>query len=184
MATNVRTRGSWKVQPASDAQLGFLKTLLHDRQVPADFAERVRAKLAAGMNKGDASAAIEWMKQLPFVPRDADGANKTMAVTEPGIFKKDGEVYLVVKSKAGRLYAKRLVNFNGTRLNENGEHVKFEWEFAGGVVWKLSMDDKMSLEEGKQFMLRYNSCLKCNRHLKAATSVERGIGPVCIKYFA
>jgi hypothetical protein len=35
-----------------------------------------------------------------------------------------------------------------------------------------------------EFTTRYGKCIVCGRHLKAAKSVEAGIGPVCIKYFA
>lgn len=172
--------------PATDAQVKFLQTLLADRQA-GEFGARVEARVNAGtLTKVDASAAIDWLKGQPkraSRPQPVQGSGP--GVTEPGLFKQGDEVYLVVKTKDGqRLYAKRLVNFDGTRLNQNGEHVKFEWVYAPGIVGRLAMTDKMTVEDGKAFMLVYNSCLRCNRHLRAATSVERGIGPVCIKYFA
>lgn len=41
----------------------------------------------------------------------------------------------------------------------------------------------MTLDEAKAFILRYGQCVRCGRRLKAAESVERGIGPVCVRYF-
>jgi hypothetical protein len=188
-ATMNRRQPRWKSDPATPAMLGFLKTLLNDRACPLEAAERLREQMAAGtLTKGTAGDAIDWLKQQPRVTTDEADEQRSAVptVTEPGIYAVgDTEVYLVVKTRDGqRLYAKRLVNFDGTRLTQEGEHVKFEWEFAPGVVHRLTVDQKMSVEQGKAFMLVYRSCLRCNRPLKAATSVERGIGPVCIKYFA
>jgi len=42
----------------------------------------------------------------------------------------------------------------------------------------------MSLDAAKAFILRYGRCVRCSRRLKAAQSVERGIGPVCMAYFS
>lgn len=43
---------------------------------------------------------------------------------------------------------------------------------------------KMTLDEAKAFIVKYGQCARCSRHLVAAESVERGIGPVCVKYFS
>jgi hypothetical protein len=41
----------------------------------------------------------------------------------------------------------------------------------------------MSLEKAKQLNIKYGRCIICGLKLKAAKSVEAGMGPVCIKYF-
>jgi hypothetical protein len=108
-----------------------------------------------------------------------------------GVYSKDGEVYLVTPSKSNpdRVYAKKLVE-SAPRLTEDGEVVDFEWEFAPGIVWKLTEADRMSIEDASKLSIKYGKCLKCRKTLKAASTMktieETGIalGPVCRKYFA
>jgi hypothetical protein len=42
----------------------------------------------------------------------------------------------------------------------------------------------MTLDEAKAFLLRFGRCVRCNRRLKVGQSVERGLGPVCVKEFS
>jgi hypothetical protein len=42
----------------------------------------------------------------------------------------------------------------------------------------------MNFEKAKALTIRYGRCICCGRRLKAAQSVERGIGPVCRRYFS
>ncbi len=83
-----------------------------------------------------------------------------------------------------RLYAKRLVEIRGERLTEADTVVRIEFEYEAGAIYRIREEHRMSLEKGKELTIRYGRCLCCNRALKAAASVERGIGPICIKYFA
>ncbi len=106
------------------------------------------------------------------------------AVTTPGVFRKDGEVYVVKPNREKtRLYAKKLVEAPSNRLTEQGEVVEFDFVYAPGAIYNLTEANRMPLEEGKKLMIRYGKCIVCGRRLKVAESVERGIGPVCIKYF-
>jgi hypothetical protein len=162
----------------TDAQLSYLEGLVEKRDMTG-----VVVPVLRGLSKAAASDLITEYKLLPWKPRE--DRPEVPAVTEPGVYRQGEQVFLVQFTKdTQRLYAKRLVNFDGTRLAQDGEHVKFEWEFAPGAVHRLTPSDKMSVEEAKAFMLVYKSCLRCNRKLKAAKSVEQGIGPVCITYFA
>jgi hypothetical protein len=169
------------------------------------------------MTLGQASATIDWVKRqvakaagpswneaslltptvLAVRQREAQVASTEVA--EPaapqavtyGVYQKDGEVYLVVPSKKNpdRNYAKKLVE-SAPRLTEAGEVVDFEWEFAAGVVWKLTEADRMTLDDASKLSIKYGKCLKCKRSLKAASTMkaiaETGIslGPVCRTYFA
>jgi hypothetical protein len=99
---------------------------------------------------------------------------------EPGVYEKDGVVYKVQRSReSGGLYAKQLVEIGGERLTELGMRVNAEYQYVRGVIYSLSAEDKLSLERAKELTLRYGFCVACGRHLKAAQSVEDGIGPVC-----
>ena len=104
-------------------------------------------------------------------------------VTEPGIYERDGEFFKVQRSRSsGNLYAKRAVE-STRRLTEAGEVVEFDFVYAPGAVARLAASDRMNEERARELAIRYGSCINCGRTLKRAESVERGIGPVCIKWF-
>lgn len=87
------------------------------------------------------------------------------------------------KSKSGT-YAMRWHEINGERLTEAGMRKRGEYEYVFGLVALVAqVGRKMTLEEAQEFILKYGVCARCGRELKAADSVERGIGPVCIQYF-
>lgn len=103
----------------------------------------------------------------------------------PGIYFYEGRIVKVQANKAKtNCYAKRLVIINGERLNEQGEHVHFEYEYAAGLVYKLDESMRMTKEQATAFGLQFGRCAWCGRALKQATSVERGVGPVCWSKFA
>jgi hypothetical protein len=95
-----------------------------------DVIERAIAK---GLTIKEASALITWMTKLAPVDRpEAPDAGLTQ-----GIYEKDGEVYLVKKSGAGRYYAKRMIVLSegsGPRLTEAGTEQKIEFEYDRGAV--------------------------------------------------
>lgn len=114
-----------------------------------------------------------------------DDAPTSEPVTEVGVYERDGQVYVVKPNREKtRLYAKRLIEINAERLTEAGEVVEIEFEYAPGAIFELTPADKMDLERAKALTIRYGRCIVCGRKLKAAKSVERAIGPVCIKSFA
>jgi Family of unknown function (DUF6011) len=113
----------------------------------------------------------------------------TAELVTTGIYRHDGEVYVVVESKGQkdipaserRRYAKRLVH-SAARLAESEQVVDYEWEFDGGLIRHLASSERVSLEdeEIKGLMIRYGRCF-CGRPLRAAESVARMVGPVCFK---
>lgn len=169
------------------------------------------------MLKSTASDAIDWVKRQvtkaagpswqeaslvthhPFTARQQAEqpapapapAPAAPAAVKFGVYRKDGEVYLVTPSKShpDRLYAKKLVE-SAPRLTEGGEVVDFEWEFAPGIVWKLAEADRMSLKDASKLSIKYGKCLKCRKTLKAAKTLQTieetgvALGPVCRRYFA
>jgi hypothetical protein len=106
-----------------------------------------------------------------------------------GIYKLDGKTYMVTPSKhdPSRIYAKVLVE-SPPRMTASGEVVDFEWEYARGVVYKLTEAHRITEQDAHDLMIRYGKCLKCKRSLKAAKTMkdiaETGIavGPVCRKF--
>jgi Family of unknown function (DUF6011) len=190
-------------RPMSDKQKAFIDRLLAERDVEAVNDNDYTRALAAASRDGQpfsarqASSLIDALLRAPkrrVEPRPADAPAwelETPAGLEPGIYVEHGEpgdapvIYKVTKSRGTeRLYATRLVEIGGTRLTEAGEHVRFEYQYEKGLIYRLSPAMRMTREEARHFGLRYGVCLRCGRFLKDATSVERAIGPVCWKWYA
>jgi hypothetical protein len=149
------------------------------------------SEVKAMFDAQDASAAMRSEvpnKALSFLagePVNNQGKplESEVAVTEPGVYERAGQVYVVqFNRQKTRLYAKRLVE-SAPRLTETGTHVDFDFEYAKGAIYSLRPEDLMPLERAKELIVRYGRCIRCGARLQAATSVERGIGPVCIRYF-
>lgn len=143
------------------------------------------------MSRKRASEAIDFLIEAGRRTRAAARAADIKALTAPsealtpGMYKLDGVVYQVrPNQQKTRLYAKRLIEINADRITEDDQIVQIEFEYERGAVFKLREEHRMGLEEGKALCIRYGRCICCNRVLKAAKSVERGIGPKCITYFA
>lgn len=105
----------------------------------------------------------------------------TAPTVRPGVYKLDNTTYVVKPNRAKtRLYAMELVSAP-PRLMQSGDVAKLELEYARGVVYQLTEDDRLPAEEVEKISRVYGRCLYCGHGLKAATSVQRGIGPVCFK---
>jgi hypothetical protein len=112
-------------------------------------------------------------------------AGEELPALEPGVYElEDGAVYIVKPTRdKQRIYAKRLVEINSTRLTESDDVVQIEFEYEAGAIRRIRLEHKMALERAKELTIRYGRCIVCGRHLKVAESVERGIGPRCLKSF-
>ncbi len=53
------------------------------------------------------------------------------------------------------------------------------WEYAPGLVRRLTMADRLTLEEAKAYGHLYGQCIVCGRTLTDEKSIEAGIGPIC-----
>jgi hypothetical protein len=102
----------------------------------------------------------------------------------PGVYEVGEEIYVVkFNREKTRLYAKRLKVINPLRATEGGEQVGIDFEYAPGAIYDIKLADRMPLDRAKELVTLYGHCIACGRFLKAAKSVENGIGPVCIKNF-
>jgi len=116
--------------------------------------------------------------------RIAGGGSPSSEEVEPGVYQIDGDVYKVkFNRERTRKYAVKLVYIDSERLNEEDERVPWEFQYAPGAIYKLKPEHRMDEESAKTFGLKYGICASCGKRLKVAESVERGIGPVCIKWF-
>lgn len=172
---------------ATAPQLRYLLSLMAERDALA-FVNTLTSMIEdETLTSRRASEAIDFLKRQPRVVSVAAVA-ATSVPTEaltPGVYEvAPGEIYVVKPNQAKtRLYAKRLVEINADRLTETDEIVQIEFEYAPGAIFNIRPEHRMDAERGKALTIRYGKCICCGRKLKAAQSVERGIGPICIKYF-
>jgi hypothetical protein len=134
--------------------------------------ERIEERNPNGRDMHD---MIDWLLRQPELPSELVGA---------GVYELDGTIIVVKPNREKtRCYAKKVVE-SPPRMTEVGEVVDFELEYALGLIRDLREEHRMPKARAIEFTTRYGRCIVCGRHLKAAKSVEAGIGPVCIKYFA
>lgn len=100
-----------------------------------------------------------------------------IAVTEPGMYRRGGDVFQVIWNKAGtHLYAKLYVpTYVAGKLH------KFEFTYDKGAIFSLDAGDRMTVEEVGQLGRDTGWCWVCHRKLTVQKSIEAGIGPVCAK---
>jgi len=170
--------------PASTAQVSFLRDLLAKRQCDTEAAQRLTDRIEAGtLTKGLASDSIGWLKMQPYKPTSTPSAGAPVyPVTEPGIYEHDGKIYQVKYNKAKtNLYAKVLTMTVGeaARLTATGSTVKAEYVYAPGAFRMISARDRITGQRAEELSIVFSNCIVCGRHLKAADSVKAGIGPVC-----
>lgn len=116
-----------------------------------------------------------------------------IAVEDAGVYVlPDGTIIKMQSNKAKTAtYPLRWKIITGERLSEADTHEHGEYEYLEDYGSRhallnavTSTGRKMSLDEARTFILRFGICARCSRQLKAAKSVERGIGPYCLKFFA
>lgn len=138
------------------------------------------------------SRATGWGTEHATCPEVAPSAPTAPAAAPTGqdagigvYVTSDGRIIKVQDNKAKTAkYAKRWIEIGGERLVDATEaHVNGDWIYEPGLIREATTARRMTLAEAKHFILRYGKCVRCGRRLKAAQSVERGIGPVCINYF-
>jgi hypothetical protein len=173
--------------PASDKQRGFARRLADERpqwhdSLQGDLYERAFDLIADPskfVSSTEASRVIDALLALPRPPAPGQA-------TEPGVYVlPDGTIVKLQANKAKTsVYSLRWVEITGDRVvDDSGEWVKGDWTYDPDLKAQVHPDQRMTLEAAKAFILRYGRCVRCSRRLKAAESVERGIGPVCVDYF-
>ena len=112
------------------------------------------------------------------------------AMATPGYYVTADDQYVVVvenKTKTAT-YAKRLVvvepDCGGCANGEpcgSGCRFTASWEYAPGVAATLAGLEPLTVEQAASFGHLHGVCMICCRALTDPESVQRGIGPVCIK---
>lgn len=140
--------------PASPAQVKYI----------LDLVERKGAASVGSIPGSPTSReAREIISRLLTLPDAKD------ELTE-GMYTKGGEIFKVQMGSKGFLYA--LI------LNEAGK-----FDFVSGAIRKLTVADRMTLEEAKAYGKKTGTCCVCSWELTNPDSVEAGIGPWCASKF-
>lgn len=146
----------------------------------------------APLTKKGATALIDWLKPLPR-KEIAKAAAATPANPQPakaveledGMYLLGGSYYKVQHAVhgSGKQYAKLAVitgvDANGVPVERDADAYEVSFEYAPGVVAKLSPANKLTYEQAKEFGMIYGTCCRCGRTLTDELSIALGIGPVC-----
>ena len=163
-------------------QAAFITSLMGERDgYTKGFADRVaEGLLTAEMTAQKASEVIEWLLKLP---KKAAPLPEGAAELVPGFWISDApadsiDCWKVVKSKADRLYAKKLV----VRHDHDGK-AKGRYEYVPGGFAQLARNNprEFTVEEAREYGKAFSVCARCGAALSAEDSVERFMGPVCYK---
>lgn len=150
---------------ASEAQMRYIDKLFDQRVVP----DELLTYKGVSMTGGGASWLIDQLTACAWKPRENEPARPTAKVTAEGVYFKDGEVFKVKQSYAGRFYASRL---RGTT-----------WDYDPKAVFDLTDDHLLTLEQAKEYGVRVGVCAMCGRTLTDPKSIAFGLGTHCIKKF-
>lgn len=177
--------------PASEKQIRFVRSLVREREIPVAGSTQDEARLIARaedaleaeqtrfLGKHEASDLIAWLLTQPRKPRE------DKPQPELGVYVlEDGTLVLAKPNKSKtNVYTMRWVDSGQRVRDERGDWARGDWEYEPGLKHRLGSARKMTAAEAKEFVVRYGKCPRCSYKLKAAQSVERGIGPVCRTYW-
>lgn len=149
--------------PATEAQVSFLIRLLTEKIADrAEALEAVEWVREHRMSKATASAKISEYIAMPKVRN----AFSSMPELEKGMYRMNGDVYKVYRTREGHLATKI--------LTEDG------FNYTGRKpLHSLTSEHRMTLEEAKEYGKITGTCCQCGRKLTDENSIEAGIGPVC-----
>lgn len=107
---------------------------------------------------------------------------KPEGVTEGMYRTEDGTIFKVQRAVngSGNLYAKQLVrDVQVGNVFGAVDQGRWKFQYVQGAISKLRLEDKMTLEQAKEFGALYGTCCVCGRTLTDETSISEGIGPIC-----
>jgi hypothetical protein len=157
--------------PVTERQIDYLRSLMSKREWQSHMPERdlVEIRIAEGTLDGrTVSSLIDALKAAPMA------ATKNVGALSVGMYRtSDGTMYRIHESReSGRLYAKRMV---WDMLTES----KPRFEYDRGAIYRLTSDDRLSVEDARAWGVETGVCCVCGAFLTDSRSVARGIGPVC-----
>jgi len=160
MATATRT-----ARPISPAQIKFVKSLLDQRDVPAELVQAM-GDWENEFTTRNASTTIDLLKSLPWAPK-ADEAPADELADEPGMYEVDGTIFHVKSNRSKtNVYAMELV----------GD----EYVYAGSIRKnKITKAHRITIERARELSGLRGQCIRCLRTLSDPKSIERSMGKWC-----
>lgn len=133
--------------------------------------------LNGAVNKRQASALIETLIKTSEINFGVSTSVVVNQVVQPrvaaplGIYREGETIYCVRKARQSeRVYAYQLITTEGQNPH---------WDYVAGKVYDLKVENMISLEAAAQYGRKTGICCICGRYLTDASSVRKGIGPVC-----
>lgn len=149
--------------PASDAQIKFLRSLMIEKLDAEAGAAAVQWLDTHKLSKATASAKITKYLALPTVRRQSGGV---FGDIEEGMYVLNGEIFKVYTTREGHLTTKQLV--------------EGKFEYTGQrPLNSIKSEHRMTLDEAKAYGKLTSTCCQCGRKLTDETSIAEGIGPRC-----
>lgn len=184
--------------PATEKQIGFLKSLADQKLPPADAKITKAAATSGHWGRRSISVEINRLKALPklqpvVMANESQRDDQTPVDLEAGMYRLGETIYKVQVAVhgSGRPYAKRLSPTGYCKQIGCEDRQEFhddvshqfqpDWafEYAPGAIKELQPEHRMSLDEAKAFGAIYGICCVCAATLTNEVSIEAGIGPVC-----
>lgn len=174
-----------KKNTASEKQVNLIEKLLGQmndelqgrmQKVYDDIAD------AGELNGATASQLIDtFIKLVKAQPKPETPAREEL---ESGMYRKDDKIYKVYRAVhgSGKMCAKELVKLDEPTVKRGKEH-QYDFEYRGLAERYVSAEDRMTLEEAKEFGAIYGVCCCCGATLTDEKSIEAGIGPICARKF-
>lgn len=164
---------------ATAKQIEFIERLASERKNGHLYVEtQVGSKPLAEIGSVQASNIIGVLLNEPkmeSVMAKSFGPKTSVTVDKSGLYRNDeGHFIKVQQSKTtGNFYALKLVP-----VGKKGAFV-----YEKGLIYSLTPDMKVTLEQGVNYSQQMGFCCMCGRTLTAKESVDAGIGPICAKKF-
>lgn len=148
--------------PVSPKQLYWINKLVDEKDLPAQTIADIKSDVELGiLTTKSAGVHLDML----FAARNRPVAG---GVSEPGFYRHEDNVYVVVEGKnSGRLYAK-LVTAHG-----------FNFDAAKGVFRSLKADEKMTVDEIRAYGMETGICANCAAELSDPISIYVGLGTSC-----
>jgi Family of unknown function (DUF6011) len=163
---------------ATAPQIRYITGLAASREV-GSLAPFLTTEALTHLSGHNASRMIDALLAKPVkVSERRDAA--PAAELEAGMYRKaDGRIYKVQRAVhgSGKMTAKQLI-----APSADGAYAA-RFEYQGLASRFVAADERMSLEEARQYGALYGVCCVCARTLTDEDSIAAGIGPVCAKGF-
>ena len=174
--------------PATGNQMSLIFKLMGERQCNKLEPEQALylARLTEGAFTITQNAASKIIDALFELPKKKPALHFNVEL-EAGMYKHGDVIYKVQKAVhgSGNMYAKKLCYFDpdGHEAKVAGDGGSWQFVYQQGAINTLSPEDKMSLEDAKEFGRIYGVCIRCGATLTDEDSIEAGIGPICATKF-